>query len=59
MAGARVWQQQALPKIHAYYAQVLQDFSTNDTIHAIHYLLSMLNRMRQLDTPDGETDERV
>ena len=57
VAGARVWQQQALPKIHAYYEEVLQDFSINDTIHAVHYLLRMLERMRQLDTPEAEADD--
>ena len=57
VAGARVWQQQALPKIHAYYEEVLQDFSINDTIHAVHYLLRMLERMRQLDTPGAEADD--
>ena len=30
--GRQLWQRQALPKIHAYYAQVLEGFSINDTI---------------------------
>lgn len=49
-AGRDVWQMQALPKIHDYYDQVLQDFSINDSINTVHYLLKMLNRMQQIDT---------
>jgi DNA-binding MarR family transcriptional regulator len=48
--GRDVWQRHALPKIHGYYEEVLQDFSVNDTINTVHYLLKMLNRMQQLDT---------
>lgn len=50
--GSDVWQNQALPKIHAYYEHVLADFSINDTAHTVHYLLKMLDAMTQLDAPD-------
>jgi len=55
--GSDVWQRHALPKIHDYYENVLQDFSINDTINAVHYLLKMLNRMQQLDRQAPEPDE--
>src|SRR5690606_33013432 len=55
--GREVWQRRALPKIHEYYDDVLQDFSTNDTINAVHYLLKMLNRMQQLDTQSPDAAE--
>ncbi len=55
-SGRIVWQQQALPKIHAYYEQVLGDFSVNDMSHALHYLLKMLDRMEQIDLQNGGGD---
>lgn len=48
-SGRHVWNIQAQPKIHAYYEQVLADFSTNDIAHALHYLLKMLEAMQRLD----------
>lgn len=54
--GRDVWQAQALPKIHAYYEHVLADFSINDTAHTVHYLLKMLEAMKQLDTGPGDED---
>jgi len=57
-AGRHVWQVLALPKIHAYYEQVLADFSVNDTARMVHYLLTILEAMQRLDAaaPAGETD---
>jgi DNA-binding MarR family transcriptional regulator len=57
--GRHVWQVRALPKIRAYYDQVLSDFSINDTTHALHYLLKILDNMKRLDAgaPDVEKDE--
>ena len=55
--GRTVWQRHALPKIHDYYDNVLQDFSINDTINVVHYLLKMLNRMQQLDRQAPGPDE--
>jgi DNA-binding MarR family transcriptional regulator len=52
-SGRRTWQRQALPKIHAYYDQVLADFSINDMTHALHYLLKILQNMQRLDAAGG------
>jgi DNA-binding MarR family transcriptional regulator len=48
-AGREVWNVQARPKIHAYYEQALEGFSTNDLTHTLHYLLKLLDNMKQLD----------
>ncbi|HEU0201429.1 MAG TPA: MarR family transcriptional regulator [Burkholderiaceae bacterium] len=57
-SGRRIWQRQALPKIYAYYDEILADFSINDMTHALHYLLKMLQNMQRLDTAgDGSGDE--
>ena len=57
-SGRRLWQRQTLPKIYAYYDQVLADFSINDMTHALHYLLKMLQNMRRLDAGGQSGDER-
>ena len=49
-SGRHVWQVQALPKIHAYYEEILGDFSINDVTHMLHYLLKMLENMQRLDS---------
>ncbi len=54
--GLHVWQALAQPKIRAYYDQVLTDFSVNDTVHALHYLLKILENMKRLDDGDIEGD---
>lgn len=59
-SGHHVWQVQALPKIHAYYEQILGDFSINDVTHTLHYLLKILESMQRLDTEvrgGGEYEE--
>ena len=53
-SGRHVWQDLARPKIRAYYDQVLQDFSVNDTVHTLHYLLKILDNMKRID--DGGAD---
>lgn len=53
-SGRQVWQRKALPKIHRFYEQALDGFSSNDMVHTVHYLLKMLDNMRQLDVPDGD-----
>ena len=61
-SGRHVWQSLALPKIHAYYEEILADFSVNDVTHTLHYLLKILENMQRLDAdrPSAEdaTDER-
>lgn len=48
-SGEHVWQVLARPKIRAYYDQILADFSINDTAHALHYLLKLLENMKRVD----------
>lgn len=52
-SGRHVWQALALPKIHAYYEQILGDFSVNDVTHTLHYLLKMLENMQRVDGERG------
>ena len=56
-SGRHVWQVLALPKIHAYYEQILADFSVNDVTHTLHYLLKMLENMQRLDAEWHGEDE--
>jgi DNA-binding MarR family transcriptional regulator len=56
-SGRHVWQVLALPKIHAYYEQILGDFSVNDVTHTLHYLLKMLENMQRLDAEWHGEDE--
>jgi DNA-binding MarR family transcriptional regulator len=56
--GRKVWEVQAQPKINAYYEQALDGFSTNDLTHTLHYLLKLLENMKQLDG-EGEIDEET
>jgi len=58
-AGLRVWQDEALPKIHGYYGQVLEGFSVNDITHTLHYLLKILDNMQEVDERQGGSDEAV
>ena len=53
-AGAEVWNAHALPKIHAYYEQALEGFSTNDLTHSLHYFLKLLDNMQRLDVAGGQ-----
>ena len=53
--GRLVWLEQAQPKIEAYYEQALNEFSMGDITHTLHYLLQLLENMKQLDNgPDEE-----
>jgi DNA-binding MarR family transcriptional regulator len=56
-SGRHVWQVLALPKIHAYYEQILADFSVNDVTHTLHYLLKILENMQRLDAERGAVEE--
>jgi DNA-binding MarR family transcriptional regulator len=58
-SGRHVWQNLALPKIHAYYDQILADFSINDVTHTLHYLLKMLENMQRLDSERGSVEENA
>lgn len=48
-SGREVWMVKAQPKIHDYYEQALDGFSTNDLTHTLHYLLKLLDNMKRLD----------
>lgn len=48
-SGREVWMVKAQPKIHGYYEQALDGFSTNDLTHTLHYLLKLLENMKRLD----------
>ena len=51
--GRRVWHAQALPKIRSYYEAALRDFSVDDTAHALHYLLKVLENLQRVDAEQG------
>jgi DNA-binding MarR family transcriptional regulator len=48
-SGRHVWQDLAQPKIRAYYADVLADFSITDSAHLLHYLAKVLDNMKRVD----------
>lgn len=57
-SGRHVWLDCAQPKIRAYYEQVLNDFSVGDIAHSLHYMLKLLDNMKQLDQDEPpETPE--
>ena len=60
-SGRHVWQVLAQPKIRAYYEEILADFSINDTAHALHYLLKILENMKRLDNEQlkGQDEEQT
>jgi len=58
-SGQHVWRERAVPKIRAYYEQILADFSINDVTHTLHYLLKMLENMKRLDTEWHSEEEGV
>ena len=58
-SGRHVWLDQALPKIHAYYEQALDEFSMGDITHTLHYLLKLLDNMKRLDTEEEPAPQAV
>lgn len=60
-SGRHVWQVLAQPKIRVYYEEILADFSINDTAHALHYLLKILENMKRLDKEqlNGQDDDQA
>lgn len=57
--GRKVWEKDALPKIHKYYEAALTDFSTGDLAHTLHYLLKLLENMEKIDHALGGDGEAV
>ena len=52
-AGRLTWERGAQAKIEDYYTQALEGFSTSDQVHALHYLLKLLDNMKQIDAEQG------
>ena len=48
-AGAILWRDRLTPEIGRYYQAALDGFSTDDKIHALHYLGKLLENMKKLD----------
>jgi DNA-binding MarR family transcriptional regulator len=57
--GREIWLSHAQPKIHAYYEQALKEFSIGDMTHALHYMIKLLDNMKQIDQGDDEEEEVV
>ena len=55
--GHRVWHREAVPRIHEYYERALDEFSTGDITHTLHYLLKLLDNMKQIDEISGSESE--
>lgn len=56
-SGKKIWNNQAIPRIHEYYELALADFSVGDMTHALHYLLKLLENMKRLDDENSTGDE--
>jgi DNA-binding MarR family transcriptional regulator len=54
--GRKVWQNDAQPKILSYYESALDGFSVSDLSHTLHYLLKLLDNMKEIDIAAGATD---
>lgn len=57
--GRNTWEHGAQAKIEGYYTQALEGFSVSDQVHALHYLLKLLDNMQRIDAAQGagEGDE--
>ncbi|VVE28989.1 MarR family transcriptional regulator [Pandoraea communis] len=55
--GHHVWHREAVPRIHDYYERALDEFSTGDITHTLHYLLKLLENMKQIDEISGSESE--
>jgi DNA-binding MarR family transcriptional regulator len=55
-SGLEVWVDKALPKIHGYYERALEGFSVSDITHSLHYMLKLLDNMKQLDGDEPSTE---
>lgn len=56
-SGRHVWLALAQPKIRVYYERLLENFSTDDVTHALHYLLKILENMKLLDVEWAGPDD--
>jgi DNA-binding MarR family transcriptional regulator len=55
--GRKLWVSQATPKIEAYYEAVLDNFSSDDMTHTLHYLLKLLDNMKRVDERERVVDD--
>lgn len=51
--GRRLWFEGLRPKIGDYYHAALRGFSTEDKIHALHYLSKLLDNLKRLDPEEA------
>jgi DNA-binding MarR family transcriptional regulator len=58
-SGLEVWVNKALPKIHGYYERALEGFSVSDITHSLHYMLKLLDNMKQLDGDEPSADTEM
>ena len=56
--GRKVWQHDATPKILNYYEHALDGFSVSDLSHTLHYLLKLLDNMKEIDLATGTSETR-
>ena len=56
--GRKVWKNDAQPKILSYYESALDGFSVSDLSHTLHYLLKLLENMKDIDLASGTTDAK-
>ncbi|MGE8319042.1 MAG: MarR family winged helix-turn-helix transcriptional regulator [Comamonas sp.] len=56
-AGRQTWEVGAKARIQAYYGQALEGFSVSDQVHALHYLLKLLDNMQRIDAAQGAPEE--
>jgi len=57
-SGREVWLERAQPKIRDYYERALAGFSGADLTHTLHYLLKLLDNMKQLEAEaEGEPED--
>ena len=47
--GARLWHEKVLPRIHDYYADVLDGLPTTELVHAYHYFDLLAGRFAELE----------
>lgn len=50
-SGRKVWEEAAQPKIKEYYEAATDGMSTTDLAHSLHYLIKLLDNMKDIDTP--------
>lgn len=52
--GRHLWRTEMSALIADFYNEALEDFSTTDKIHAIHYLDKILSKLKMIEEKQGE-----